>query len=308
MLGAARPPNTPAPVRVAMGRLRVGHGTRSPRAILRRPPLAWWLLLATLALLASPLTTWFNPIASRDPTVPAPNFPNAMGFAESSGLSSFPTPTFDRLTNELLAHGPKDSYRSPPLAESSINVGAGPIRESYDSGNGYVYVLNSASNNVSVIDGTSVIETVAVGADPTSSTYDNANGDVYVTNYNSDNVSVINGTKVIATMGVGNEPSSVAYDDLDHCVYVVNSGAPYSVMIFNGTVFVRTLSAGPGASYATYDGEDGWVYVLNTGASNVSVLNGQVIWDPSKSVTTHCLQPMTAGMVTSTFRTPVLTA
>jgi len=61
----------------------------------------------------------------------------------------------------------------------------------YDSGNGYVYVANSYSNNVSVISGIAVIGTIPVGHDPRGVGYDSGHGYVYVTNWGSNTVSVI---------------------------------------------------------------------------------------------------------------------
>src|SRR2546427_1093821 len=69
-----------------------------------------------------------------------------------------------------------------------------PVGLAYDSGNGYVYVANAGSDNVSVISGTTVVATVPVGDDPIGVAYDSGNGYVYVTNDNSNNVSVISTT------------------------------------------------------------------------------------------------------------------
>src|SRR5207249_391593 len=79
-------------------------------------------------------------------------------------------------------------------------------------GNGYVYVANELSNNVSVINRTTVVGTVAVGNQPEGVGYDNRSGYIYVANFGSNNVSVINGTTVVATIPVGIYPIGVAYD------------------------------------------------------------------------------------------------
>ena len=64
----------------------------------------------------------------------------------------------------------------------------------YDSGNGYVYVANSGSNNVSVISGTTVVATIPVGNIPYGVAYDSENGYVYVANSGSNTTSVISTT------------------------------------------------------------------------------------------------------------------
>ena len=57
-----------------------------------------------------------------------------------------------------------------------------------------------------------VVTTVPVANGPAGAAYDSGNGYVYVANSYSNNVSVINGTKVVATVPVGNYPDGVAYD------------------------------------------------------------------------------------------------
>ncbi|MGC8630797.1 MAG: YncE family protein, partial [Thermoplasmata archaeon] len=53
-----------------------------------------------------------------------------------------------------------------------------------DSSNGYVYVTNSNSNSVSVINGATnkVIANITVGLAPRGAAFDSSNGYVYVTN------------------------------------------------------------------------------------------------------------------------------
>ena len=47
-----------------------------------------------------------------------------------------------------------------------MNVGDAPWSATYDMGNGYVYVTNSGSNSVSVINGTKLVGTVNVRESP----------------------------------------------------------------------------------------------------------------------------------------------
>ena len=76
----------------------------------------------------------------------------------------------------------------------TITVGSGPVGVSFDSSNGYIYVTNEASNNVSVINGSSNIVThtiIMVGTHPVGVSFDSSNGYLYVTNFNSNSVSLI---------------------------------------------------------------------------------------------------------------------
>ena len=97
---------------------------------------------------------------------------------------------------------------------------------SFDSSNGYVYVVNSGSDSVSVINGATntVIDTIPVGSSPEGVSFDSSNGYVYFTNFGSKNVSVINGAtnSVIDTINVGSEPVGVTFDSSNGYVYVAN--------------------------------------------------------------------------------------
>jgi YVTN family beta-propeller protein len=155
----------------------------------------------------------------------------------------------------------------------TVNVGTYPFYATYDSMNGYVYVANSASGNVSVINGTKVIGTVTVGSYPYLEAFDSRNGFVYVSNDGSNSVSVINGTKVTATITVGSYPYFSAYDSWNGYVYVSNYDSK-SVSVINGTKVIATVAVGTDPYLATDDIGNGDVYVANSGSSNVSVING----------------------------------
>ncbi len=71
--------------------------------------------------------------------------------------------------------------------------GNAPVWIAFDSSNGYIYVTNSGSNSVSVINGAtdSVITSIPVGSEPAGITFDSSNGYIYVANYNSGTISII---------------------------------------------------------------------------------------------------------------------
>ena len=156
---------------------------------------------------------------------------------------------------------------------SSVSVGKAPLFATYDSGNGYVYVPNSMSGNVSVLNGTMVVGAVVCGFLPSSTTYDPGDGYIYVTNVGSDSVTVISGVKDVGTLRVGASPRYGSYDSGNGYVYVSNSGSG-NVSVINGTLVVGSISVGSSPSSLTYDTANGLVYVPNTGSDNVSVING----------------------------------
>ena len=77
-----------------------------------------------------------------------------------------------------------------------------------------MYVTNSGSNTVSVIDeNNDVVDTVSVGTGPFAIAYNPNNGNMYVTNGDSNTVSVIDeNNDVVDTVSVGNVPLGVAYN------------------------------------------------------------------------------------------------
>ncbi len=126
-------------------------------------------------------------------------------------------------------------------ASSTITVGSRPSGMAFDPSNGYLYVANSGSNTVSVINtatNTVVGSPITVGTSPSCVAFDSANGEIYVTNSGSNTVSVIN-TANNAIIGspitVGSIPSGIAFDSSNGDIYVTNSGSP---PYYAGTVSV----------------------------------------------------------------------
>jgi YVTN family beta-propeller protein len=153
-----------------------------------------------------------------------------------------------------------------------------PVWATFDSQNGYTYVMNSGWNSslgggtVSVLDGTVLLATIQVGLDPVSGAFDPQNGFLYVANLGSNSVSVINQTSLIGSITVGSAPTFLAYDPADSYVYVSNSNDS-TVSVLNGAVALATIAVGQSPGYMTYDESDGYMYVANSGSANVSVLN-----------------------------------
>ena len=161
---------------------------------------------------------------------------------------------------------------------ATVTVGTAPRGVAY--GNGYVYVSNMSSNNVSVIDAATntVSATVTVGSSPMRVAY--GNGYAYVTNNAAGTVSVIDATTnaVTATLTVGAGPFGVAYGN--GYVYVANAtGISISVIdtTTNAVTATITLSAAPteiaygnGYLYVTNASASGAVFVIDCATNTVS--------------------------------------
>ena len=82
-----------------------------------------------------------------------------------------------------------------PHVVATIAVGRGPIGVAVDSTTDLIYVANSGSSTVSVINGATnrVVATVSVGGLPEGVAVDSTTDLIYVTNNRSGTVSVIRG-------------------------------------------------------------------------------------------------------------------
>jgi YVTN family beta-propeller protein len=101
---------------------------------------------------------------------------------------------------------------------STIPVGSRPFDISVDQINNRVYVVNTQSNTVSVIDGKTnkVVSTIPVQLHPIGLVVDAFDGAIYVTNEASNTTSVIDGktNKVVSTIPVGRNPELIGlYSD-----------------------------------------------------------------------------------------------
>lgn len=139
----------------------------------------------------------------------------------------------------MFVHSPSNGgskVNNPPTTPEpqAISVGVLPEDIVYDSGNGYLYVVNHYANpganigSVTVISGASnkVLATLLVGSDPVSAAYDSDNGNVYVYNALNANLTVINGITVstwIPIPGLGEygagPPFNMVYDNQNHEIY-----------------------------------------------------------------------------------------
>ena len=171
----------------------------------------------------------------------------------------------------------------PPALVASVPVGTGPIAGAVDLANGWVYVANAYSDNVTVLNGTSVVGTVDLTANLTGTplyvTYDSLNGYVYVVDrYDNElpgwgAVNVLNGTSVVATVPVGARPTSAVFDPANGNVYVTNEGGS-NVSVLHGTAVVAAVPVGRGPCAGAYDPVHFYVYVANCRSANVSLLFG----------------------------------
>jgi len=128
-----------------------------------------------------------------------------------------------------------------------VHTGKIPCAFAADPGLNRVYVANYASNDVTVLEGTSnsLIATIKVGEHPQAIAVNPSAHEVFVTNTHSNSVTVINGTNnaVAATVGVGGGPYAIAVESAGNKAYVVGLGDTLTVI--DGKTLRATAVAAP---------------------------------------------------------------
>jgi len=169
---------------------------------------------------------------------------------------------------------------------AQISVGSRPEYVEYFDNNNRIYVCNSGSDTVTVINGLdlTVESTIEVGISPVAIGV--FGWHLYVSNEGSNSVSVIEGNPdspnfntVIETIllpgAVG--PIGIHDNEITHKLYVANVGSNnVSVINADTNSFINNISL-PGASetgWLMVNDDTNYIYVLNAGSNNISVING----------------------------------
>lgn len=167
------------------------------------------------------------------------------------------------------------------VSQTSITVQNNPSGDVV--ANNQTYVLNQASNTVSVVNPvtSTVTKTITVGTAPTAVAATPDQKYVYVTNSGSGNVTVIDTSTntVKATVKVGSTPQDVVVNAAGTSAYVLNSGSgSMSVINTSTNKVVSTVSVGsnptavavnPNGRYVYVARSNGTVAVVDTALANI---------------------------------------
>lgn len=176
-----------------------------------------------------------------------------------------------------------DDHQVIATIDLGLGIGQGEQAAAFSPANGWTYVANTGSDDVSILSGTEVITMAAVGQAPVATAADPAAGQVYVANRDSCDLSVLSGTRVIGSIPLGQDcgssptppPWDVAVHPTTGLVYVTNP-ASETVPIISGTAVITQVTV-PGAPWAmAVQPVTGLVYVAN-GYDQVTVLSGTAI-------------------------------
>jgi YVTN family beta-propeller protein len=128
-----------------------------------------------------------------------------------------------------------------PNNYTKIPVGRVPTGIVYDPHNNNIYVANSNSNSISVINGYTkkVIETISVGKFPIALTYDRNNNFIYVICRDSNDVYIIDGNnnKVISIKKLpdGGSPLSIDVNPFTKSIVITNNKSNTTLEIDSNT-------------------------------------------------------------------------
>jgi YVTN family beta-propeller protein len=246
---------------------------------------------APLARLAPPVGPW-DPLIG-DPALGVPRY-----HVSTAQLAPHPGPDYIAGTPVWLAYDSADQSfwvavlgdspsvpgsvdvvpaSAPNTVSAAVPVGVDPFGVAVDNRSNEVFVSNTGSGNLTVINGSTdlPIGSIGVGVEPMGVAYDPADQEIFVANLGSDNVSVVQVStlSVVATINVGSAPIGVAYDPATGDVFVADS-ASYAVSVLSAATnrVVATVTVGMGPYGVAVDNATDNIYVSNEGSSNVSVI------------------------------------
>ena len=164
------------------------------------------------------------------------------------------------------------------ISLKTVTVGSDPQLVLYDPANDEVYVSDTGSDTVSVVNSTTyAVTTISVGKEPEILTYGASNKDVYVENFDSNNVSVISSAnKVVHTVKLpGLEPFSQIYDPANGDVYVVTVDATgFEISDINHQTWaLKNVTLSAGYSSVAYDNASSSLVVASGETNELTVIN-----------------------------------
>ncbi len=156
-----------------------------------------------------------------------------------------------------------------------VAVGSHPGGLAYDASNGYIYVANSASANVSVLSPTDhVVNTVSFGDSPSNIAYDSYNTNIYVTDSAANKVYVLNSTnQVLTNVNVGITPMGIASNPNNGNIYVANSASDNVSVISPSNNLTHTIAVGTNPVAIAFSDANCYIYVANAGSDSISVIS-----------------------------------
>jgi YVTN family beta-propeller protein len=161
----------------------------------------------------------------------------------------------------------------------TVKVGANPISLAIDRAANKIYVANTGSGNISVIDGDSdaVVKTIPGEAHPYAIAVNEVTGTVYVTNTYSNAVTVIDvHTDTAHPLNVGGA-DGIAIDSRTDTIFLTHYEDPDLRLVDGATGAVRKVTVGPHIWGVVSDEGSDSLYLAHTGTAEIVSLNEKTL-------------------------------
>src|SRR5579864_1816302 len=159
---------------------------------------------------------------------------------------------------------------------ATVPTGTSPDGIAVNIATNKIYVANTGSNNVTVIDGfTYATATVAAGTSPSSLAINPVTNKIYIANWGSNNVTVIDGaSNSPTTVATGTNPYGIVVNPVTNKVYVANWGSNNVTVIDGASNSVTTVAVGTEPQGIALNLVTNKIYVTNWGSSNMTAIDG----------------------------------
>jgi len=161
----------------------------------------------------------------------------------------------------------------------TVKVGANPIALAIDRKTNKIYVANTGSGSISVIDGASdeVVATIPGEAHPYAIAVNDITGTVYVTNTYSDAVTVIDvHTDTAHPLKVGGA-DGIAIDSRTNTIFLTHYEDPDLRLVDGATGSVRKISVGAHIWGMVFDEDSGSLYLAHTVTAEIVSVNEKTL-------------------------------
>ncbi len=161
----------------------------------------------------------------------------------------------------------------------TVKVGDNPISLAIDRKTNKIYVANTGSGSISVIDGASdnVIATIPGEAHPYAIAANDITGTVYVTNTYSDAVTVIDvHTDTAHPLKVGGA-DGIAIDSRTNTIFLTHYEEPNLRIVDGATGAVRKISVGPHIWGMVFDEDSDSLYLAHTVTAEIVSVNEKTL-------------------------------
>jgi YVTN family beta-propeller protein len=162
--------------------------------------------------------------------------------------------------------------------ENLIQVGNSPLSLAVNPFNHAIYVSNSHSNTVSVINSSikDVVDNIAVGKFPFGVAINGITNKIYVANEHSNTTSVIDGeTNQVKNVTVGGFPIGIAVNPSTNKIYVANEHSNTTSVIDGETNQVKNVTVGGFPIGIAVNPSTNKIYVANEDSNTTSVIDGK---------------------------------